>query len=90
MSYDNCVVKGCIHAAQYCATHVAEETTRYRTENERLRAYLNAIADGAHEGASHTWLRSMAAGALRGDHILIGEAGNWRELRSGNAGTAES
>jgi hypothetical protein len=50
------------------------------TDIERLRAYLNAIADGAHEGASHTWLRSMASGALRGDPILVGDPGSWRQL----------
>jgi hypothetical protein len=53
-----------------------------KEENERLRAYLNGIADGAHEGAHLTWIKSMAVGALRGDPILVGEAGSWRRLPS--------
>jgi hypothetical protein len=57
-------------------------------EVERLRAYLNAIADGAHEGASHTWLKSMAGGALRGDPILVGDPGSWRQL-GGSTGSGE-
>lgn len=49
-------------------------------EVERLRAYLTAIADGASGQASHTWIKSMAHGALRGDPILVGDMGNLRQI----------
>jgi hypothetical protein len=57
----------------------AQTITSLNDEIERLRAYLTAIMDGTGD-ASSTWIKSMASGALRGDPILIGEAGNYRQI----------
>ncbi len=57
-----------------------KSVNEHRAEIARLRAYLVAIADGAHEGAHQTWIKSMANGALRGDPILVGQPGSWRQL----------
>lgn len=62
------------------STNEPTVTSANGQEVERLRAYLTAIADGAHGRASHTWIKSMANGALRGDPILVGDMGNLRQI----------
>jgi hypothetical protein len=62
------------------STNKPTATSANGQEVERLRAYLTAIADGAHGRASHTWIKGMADGALRGDPILVGDMGNLRRI----------
>jgi hypothetical protein len=62
------------------STNEPTVTSANDQEVERLRAYLTAIADGANGRASHTWIKSMANGALRGDPILVGDMGNLRRI----------
>lgn len=62
------------------STNQPTVTSTNGQEIERLNAYLNAIADGAREGVSLTWIKSMATCALRGDPILVGDMGNLRQI----------
>lgn len=62
------------------STNEQTVTSSNGQEVERLRAYLTAIADGAQGGISLVWIKGMAAGALRGDPILVGEMGDLRRI----------